>query len=231
MGYNIVNKPLSNPNPKKTFCRRYLYKDLDGNDYKGIISKFEERIKYWFIKPSKDLIRKKIPSNNFLITETICILIDLLSQYFYGIPSSNKKKYTEFLIKFMPIFKSKINPPIPHYHWLKKNHQWKKILLNNYAEAFYSTFRCSLLHNAMIGDNGRISGKTILKKSIKIISWRYDSKKGREIAVNAELLLKNVEKVFKEYIKKLRHGNDNLLKNNFAKKFEWDFGVKVSISN
>lgn len=224
----LDQKPLANPNPEKTFCLRYLYKDLDPNDLNSIICKFEERIKYWFFKPTKDLIRKNIQANNFFAIIIVCVIIDLLSQYWYGLPSSNKKNYNDFLKIFMQSFHSKINPPLKNYYWDERHGAWKEVRLYNYAQAFYQIFRCGVLHNAMIMDCGRISGKSVLKKSIKLRSWKYEDKKGKEIAVNPIMLLKNLELFFNRYIKKLYNVHEKILRQNFIKKFEWDFGIKIS---
>ena len=226
----IPTKPLVNPNPEKTFCRRYLYQDLNPNDLSDTIAKFEERIKYWFFKPTKDLIKKNIEANNFFAIIIVCIIIDLLSQYWYGLPSSNGEKYKDFLKIFMRSFQSKIKPPLKYSSYNQKGKTWAVIKLQDYAQAFYHIFRCSLLHNAMIGDCGRISGKSILKKSIKLRSWRCRNKKGREIAVNPILLLKNLEVFFNRYIKKLHDANEKNLRRNFVKKFEWDFGITINLN-
>lgn len=154
--YGINNKPIGNPNPDKTFCRDYKYKDLDPGNFDDLVSKFEIRIKYWFLKPTRDLMQ-----------------------------------------------------------------------ISDYAEAFYSIFRCGLLHNAMITADGRISGPSILKKIIKLRKWNFGSKYGGEIAVNPTALLNNLEKFFKSYIKKLRNKEETNLRQNFAKKLEWDFGIKI----
>lgn len=220
-------KPLANPNPEKTFCRRFHYRDLNPDNLNDTIAKFEERIKYWFFRPTKDLIKKNIEANNFFAIIIICIIIDLLSQYWYGLPSSDGKKYKDLLKIFMRSFQSKIKPPLKYYYWNKQGKAWEEVKLQDYAQAFYHIFRCSLLHNAMIADCGRISGKSILKKSIKLRSWKYGNKRSREIAVNSILLLKNLEIFFNRYIKKLYDKHEEDLRRNFAKKFEWDFGIKL----
>jgi len=228
--YPLYQKPLANPNPEKTFCLSTSYKDLDPDNLNEIIAKFEERIRCWFFKPTKDLIRKNIEANNFFAIIIVCVIIDLLSQYWYGLPSSDGKKYKEFLKIFMGSFKSKIKPPLKHYFWNKQKGLWEEISLQDYAHAFYQIFRCGVLHNAMIMDCGRISGKSILKKSIKLRSWKYGSKKGKEIAVNPTLLLKNLEVFFNRYVEKLYNVHEGDLRKNFIKKFEWDFGVKISMN-
>lgn len=226
---SFTTKPSANPNPEKTFCRKFHYRDLNPDNLNDTITKFEERIKYWFFKPTKDLIKKNIEANNFFAIIIVCIIIDLLSQYWYGLPSSDGKKYKDFLKIFMRSFQSKIKPPLKYYSWNKQDKAWEEVKLQDYAQAFYHIFRCGLLHNAMIADCGRISGKSILKKSIKLRSWKYGNKKGREIAVNSILLLKNLEVFFNRYIEKLYDKREENLRRNFVKKFEWDFGVKIDL--
>lgn len=160
----------------------------------------------------------------------MCIIIDLLSQYWYGLPSSNGKKYKDFLKILMRSFQSKIKPPLKYYWWNERNKVWEERSLHDYAQAFYQIFRCGVLHNAMIMDCGRISGKSILKKSIKLRSWKYENKKGKEVAVNPILLLKNLEIFFNRYIKRLYNVRERNLRRNFIKKFEWDFGVKIRMN-
>ena len=225
--YHLQKRPLANPNPEKAFCPEYRYKDLDPSNLNDNIAKFEARIKYWFLKPTKELIRKDIKNSNFIVIIMICVITDLLSQYWYGLPSSDGRQYKEFLKIFMRSFKSKIKPPLKYYMWDKDRRVWQERFVQDYSQAFYQIFRCGLLHNAMIMDCGRISSKSILKKSIKLRSWKFENKKGKEIAVNPILLFKNLEMFFKQYINKLFNSNEEELRKNFVRKFEWDFGVRI----
>lgn len=229
--YKLDEKPLANPNPEKAFNNRFHYVDLYLSKFDDLVLKFEDRIKYWYLKPVRDLIKKKIESNSFLIIQTVCVIIDLLSQYWYGSPSSDHNKYKEFLKIIRPSFKSKIIPSLKYYQWDSSKKVWKEKLIADYAEAFYIIFRCGLLHNAMIMDCGRISGKNIVKKSVKLRKWKHGTKKGREIAINPILLLNSLERFFATYIKKLLNPKEEIIRENFAKKFEYDFGVKNSPSS
>jgi hypothetical protein len=128
----------------------------------------------------------------------------------------------------MKSFQRKIKPSLKYYSWDKDKELWEEKSLEDYAKAFYQIFRCGILHNAMVMYYGRISGKSILKKSIKLRSWKYGNRRGREIAVNPILLLKNLEIFFNQYVNKLYDAKEKELRLNFINKFEWDFGIKIN---
>ncbi|MEK6967468.1 MAG: hypothetical protein AABX51_02450 [Nanoarchaeota archaeon] len=149
------------------------------NDNGKLIEIITDRIYGWYIEPTKLLSRQR--NNGFLVMAIICILLDTLSQFYYGSNQSNRSNFKNFLRDF----NSRFTLPASNSR--------------DCADVFYKGFRCGILHEAKISE-GEINGSARFA-----INW-----KNNKLIVNPDLLLKQVDKYYKNYLKKLKR-NERLV--------------------
>jgi len=194
--------------------------------YKKAVNFFNKRIKDRYFAVGEQLSkRKKHKSGDIFIVMILnCIIIDFLSQYCYGLEAQKSEKFKEFFNTYLSQYNLEIKPSIKSCSF-SPNGRWKRVKIKNIAEALYHGFRCSLIHSGIISEYGRINEK--YKKAIEIKSWESNKTK-RDIIVNPPLLLEELKKTFKQYIHKLRYSKNSNLRDNFNKRFEFDYGVKIT---
>lgn len=206
----------------------YKVKDLYDMNYEEVIKFFKDRIDYFYIKPSKFIIkkikrRKKYASIfGFILIAFSSILIDTLSQYRYGEITSKETIFTQFLRDYIKKFKSTFTKIGKLY--LKDDMKNSiKGSQTNYADVFYKGFRCGIVHNGKILSYG---GYVYNQNSFfKENQWTDSNKTKRlELAIDPVILFKRVEDAFKKYIKELQ---TNLYMTEFLEKFEFDFGFSL----
>lgn len=180
-------------------------KDLKKMDYVEKIEFFNHRINGWYINIGKELV--KIHDFGFGVLSINCILIDVLSQYYYGKKISDRNSFKDFLRKNIKEFNKRLpfaisNPPYGE--------------LKDFADVFYSGFRCGVLHNAKISF-GEIESKN------KYFLRFY--KKKKRLHVNQNILLERLIKYFNNYILLLKKdtNKNNQITKDFWKKFNHDF--------
>ena len=221
-------------NPEKFFGGGFRYSDLPGKPFEEVVKCFDLRVKSWFLDRVKRPARGawfwrmlerfglRWP-HGFQITATCCIVIDLLCQYKHDLLSSRREKYIAYLEELHPNFKQSINPPINSIDF--RNGQPKQI--SSLAEAFYFGFRCGVVHNASIINYGRISGPDKVPEVIQLRQWGAHGE-NREVGVCPEILLECVTEKHNCYIQDLLNKTNSELRQNFASKFERDFGITLS---
>lgn len=224
--YSVRRK---NTNPDVAVGVSTVYGDLKNKNYKEIVKFFDQRIRSRYFDVAKQLSeRKKHKSGDIFVVMILnCILIDILSQYRYGLESSNQKKYKEFIRNSLSQHNHPISPPFVSYQYFHS--KWKKIEIKDIADAIYNGFRCSLIHSGIIAEYGRINQ---LHKNdvIKIAPWKSDSTK-RDINVNPPLLLGALKDYFRQYVRQLRNSKNTELSNNFKKRFQFEFGIISNSGN
>lgn len=193
-------------NLTRTFCPGVKWGDLENLPLNKIIDSFSLRIKKWFIDPPRYLPgwKKKGIEGNTGFVELIlsCVIIDLLSQYYYGERKSKRDIFKKYLKKQFPTFKKKVS--IQYFPDLK-----------NLADVFYHGFRCSVMHAGMLPEYCRISGTG---KLIRIDVW-HRKQNLQEVVVDPHALILKIEKNFDNYIKELKNPNQKKLRKKFANKF------------
>ncbi len=152
-----------------------------------------------------------------------CVILDLISQYYYDLSSSDGRKFQDFLKTKIPEFNRAIDPPLASYTYMRG--LWRDEQIDSFAKAFWHGYRCGIIHNGMVLEYGRISWKPIANKLVTL--RKREDKRGKEIAVNPRSLTKKVKLIFKEYIANLRNPNEIVLRRNFSNKFQRDFGIKL----
>ena len=101
-------EPIQNA---RAFRRGKPYDQVKWNDFREVINEFHGRIDDWYILPTKELI-KHTEGGHFVfpVMAINCLLIDALSQYYYGadkspneqsssFPGSSRSKFTDFWLR------------------------------------------------------------------------------------------------------------------------------------
>lgn len=186
---------------------------LKDKPYDYIIEAFKKRIEKWFIYPANIIVERDAKEGHlsFPIILIDCALIESLCQFYIGKKETEPKDYKDFLRKIIPEFSRK----------LKRKNIIGKNKLRDYADIFYSAFRCGLMHSAMIKPYGGIAGQENIVK--------YDDKEGI-LVVQPILLHKEIVKFFDKYIKLLSERRDKKQLAKFRKKMWIDFAIRVPIS-
>jgi hypothetical protein len=218
----------NNRNPDVTFAHPDVkYKRvLDGDyTYEDAVTDFENKVTRWYFGVAEKIedvnsSEEGLPGANFSVLMLNCMIIDLLSQYYYGMPTSKGSKFKSFVETRFSKYNKSIDPPIRSCSYMKC---WKVEGIKTIADALWHGFRCGVLHSGRILEYGRIN--ELYDTPISIEPWESNPDK-KDIHINTFSLLKEIKKVFKSYMKDLK-SNREPQKRNFIKKFQFDYGVKL----
>ena len=207
-------------NPDKAFCQDGIkHGELKGKSYLEVVKFFEKRFSGWYFNAAES-IHEKTKDYNFSIVIFCCIIIDSLSQYMFGEPCATRTTFKNFCRKHLEKYNHTLKPPIVTCRY--KEPKWIKEEITDMADALYHCFRCGLLHSGRVLEYGRIN-ETYPDEIIKIVEWGAGNK---EIHIHTTGLLKELKKIFKEYIEDLQSGEKEL-KRNFIKKMKIEYGLKL----
>src|SRR5690349_8915463 len=80
--------PYYNPvKENRWFRAEKKYSDIKWGDFKEVVAEFTGRIQDWYIKPAETL-QNASGHYSFAVMALNCLLIDALSQYYYGAQQS-----------------------------------------------------------------------------------------------------------------------------------------------
>lgn len=218
ISFDEVLKIRGSGNPNKAIAPKTHIQDLNGKTYEELVEIFKSRITERYINAAEFIDKNN--DFNFVLFVTCCVILDLLSQYIYGKPSSSEKIFKKFFRKYLKKHNHPIKPPIISCYYNNKEEKWYEESINDAADGFYHCFRCGVVHSGMILEYGRIN-RTNPEDVIKISEWG----KGREIVVNPSKLLEEIKKIFDNYINDLKKKNP-AVKTNFIKRLIFDYGIE-----
>ena len=211
-------KPVKN---KRFFTADTHYSDVDWNDETTAIGKFKEQLEDWFSDPIRSLISES-PHFGFTIVALTCVLIDTLSQYYYGKETSSRTAFKDFLKEWFPDFGDNFPTSISVAG---------SDPVKNYADAVYHAFRCGILHEAHVALYGVVTGDAdaieyLEKEDVTLYA---NGKICPTVVINPEKFFVKIEKVFQEYFQKLHDANPqwNELRSNLKRKFLTSYGIEI----
>ncbi len=220
------------------FLPNVLYKEVKWTDLKDVVQKFKTRIEDWYIKPADELRNAKW-DNAFAVMAIDCLLIDALSQYYYGELQSTQTTFKKFARRKLPGMKDKLPALIkmrPERRKRRKNLNQplkavKKRELNTFADALYVAFRCGILHEAHIAVCGGVASiGTALADIDSDPSTIYrDGTNCPTVRMDPQVIFDELKKFFDAYIADLLNADPkyNGLRKRFKKKFRSSFGVNI----
>jgi hypothetical protein len=211
----------SSGNPNKPFAPNARFADLENRTYLEAVEIFESRIAGWYFDVAES-IYEKVPGYNFAVIILCSIIMDLLSQYIYGAPTSSESVFKRFFREYLGEYNQRITPPIISCYFNKRRQKWMREVIKDVADGFYHCFRCGVVHAAGILEYGRLSSR-YAGEIIKVIDWGENKK---EINVNAIELLRKLRQIFDAYTAKLKN-SELVLKHNFVEKMRLDYGIDI----
>jgi hypothetical protein len=217
----------------RAFRRGKPYDQINWSNFLEVVNEFHGRIDDWYILPTKELIKHSDGGHfAFAVMAIICLMIDTLSQYYYGadrspnetrnsFPESSQAKFKDFLVARLNrrtgLLPTKITTPRGE--------------LVTFEYVLYSGFRCGILHQAHIPLYGAIYGVANVLEFQPAGSTKYAN--GGDcptVICFPQKLFDEVETAFIKYLDDLMNPDPafNDLRRRFKAKFEDSFGVTIS---
>ncbi|MCW5213183.1 hypothetical protein VU04_09780 [Desulfobulbus sp. TB] len=185
----------------------YTTKKLEPPFYRDLVDVFEDRIRYWVLKPAQKLLEYR---NDQIAAVSILInYIEGIQIYLSG-EDSNGKSFKFFEDGFSEIF--------------KPNHDMSDRVSNNadkyVAKAIYKQVRCGFSHDGMFRYTILFDNKCnhVFLLTFKKENGKLMYKKDVEsIIINPKKLYNAIEAHFNLYIRELKKNNDKEMSDNFRK--------------
>lgn len=173
------------------FSPNFRFIDLKWSNKENLISAFEDRMLGFYLKPAKEMAQNK---HGFACGLLCAAAIDSIARIATG-----KQEVGERMADWIKVNIKEFDKPDP------------KDPRRTLADRFYAEFRNGLVHEARIKNLGQFSNETeemiLLEKDVLLI--------------NPQLLLAEVEKSIKVYLRKLSTDHDTFKK--FKRTLERDF--------
>ncbi len=145
---------------QRFFAPGVLYDTVDWEDFPSIVDAFKKRIDNWYFNPG-EVLKNANWNYSFALMAINCLLVDALSQFYYGEFESSRGTFKKFARQQFPAFREKLSIEIqqkPERKTKNKRRTSRKKPLKTYAEVLYHCFRCGILHEAHITVCGGIAG-------------------------------------------------------------------------
>jgi hypothetical protein len=208
---------------QRYFTSEELYSQIDWTDFRKVVDAFRRRLEGWYVTPAQ-IIRDHSWHYSFALMALDCLLIDALSQYYYGVTTSSRTTFKDFVKESLPALAS-LPAPIkcPGAADLK-----------TYADVLYAGFRCGILHEAHVPLYGGMSPLAARLYAFEPTGYTkyHDGTDCPTVQVDPVVLFDELKKVFAVYLSDLvnpdaRH-DDRRAK--FKAKFSSSFGIDVTRS-
>jgi len=213
----------------RAFRRMTRYDQINWNDFTVVVDAFHGRIDDWYILPTKELINHKDGGHYaFAVMALNCLLIDTMSQFYYGRLTSSGKKFKDFVRDRIPKLAgnlpTQINQPV-------SPHNQNGDPLSTYEEVLYTGFRCGILHQAHVPLYGVLYGVPGPFDFQNNGTTRYAS--GGDcptVICHPRMVFEETETAFLQYLDDLLNPDPKLnkLRQLFKIKFEDSFGVTIN---
>jgi hypothetical protein len=217
----------------RAFARGKPYDQIKWGDFREVVNEFHHRIDDWYIEPTKVLINHNEGGHFvFPVMAINCLLIDTLSQYFYGadrspnetrssFPEGSQKKFKDFLVERLKHRTGALPMKITT----------RRGDLRTFEDVLYSGFRFGILHEAHIPLYGAIYGVVNVLDFQPTGSTKYAN--GADcptVVCFPQKLFDELETAFIKYLDDLLNPDPGFddLRRHFKEKFEDSFGVIIS---
>jgi hypothetical protein len=216
----------------RAFRRMTGYDQINWNDFREVVNAFHGRIDDWYILPTKELIRHREGGHYaFAIMALNCLLIDTLSQFYYGALTSSGRRFKDFVRDCIPTLAGNLPTPI---NQPVSQHNQTGDPLRTYEEVLYTGFRCGILHQAHVPLYGVLAGVPGPFDFQAAGVTRYTSNNADcpTVICHPQRVFEEVETAFIKYLTDLLTPGaaTDPLRRNFKTKFEDSFGVTISIT-
>jgi hypothetical protein len=217
---------LTPPDRHFSLFLKDITSNIDWTNPPEVIDAFERRVTTWYLEPAEILI-DEMPGKEFIITNIGCILVDTLSQFRAGDEDHDPKVFKGWTETHFPDFGRALPKVIPSHLVVGSIHE-----VDTVSEAFYSGFRCGLAHSGTVLAFGGHSTDTedlyeIWFDPENPSQHCYDRETDEKypfVLLNPVELIERIKDAFELYLTELRDPDQKQLRQNFARKIEYDFG-------
>ncbi len=208
----------------RLFTHDTTYDCINWNDFDTVVDAFDARINEWYLRPIETLLKASVHFG-FPVVGLTCLLVDTLSQYFYGKLESSATTFKDFVRANLPSFAT----PLPQAISVPQILGVDKTIVD-FAEALYYGFRCGILHEANVTQYGMIVGQDTAIKSVPSGYTKYvDTRDCPSIILDPRCFVTEVDFFYMDYITNLKDSSAQFdtLRSNFREKFAWNFGIDI----
>jgi len=230
--------PYYNPvKENRWFRAEKKYSDIKWGDFKEVVAEFTGRIQDWYIKPAETL-QKASGHYSFAVMALNCLLVDALSQYYYGAQQSpteaangcnkpcesSRSKFMDFVKARIPQLAGTFTPAI----------KTPKGDLTELEDVLYSGFRCGILHEAHVPLFGGIVGqKNVAEFHPSGFATYEDPAVGSDclsVTLDPGHMLALVKAAFADLVSELLNPDPAFTERRlrFKEKFESSFGIPIN---
>jgi hypothetical protein len=226
---------------ERFFSQGRKYDSIDWGNFEQIVGAFRTRIEDWYIQPGTEL-RKASWDNSFALMAIDCLLIDTLSQFYYGKISSTRGTFKKYVRNLLPEFRVKLPEKIqarPMRRAHRKGASSKGKLrpkkpefYETFADVLYHCFRCGILHEAHIvgcGGLAVLNGKMVDVDPDTCTLYRNGSA-CPTVRMDPTVIFDGVEALFHNYLAQLLDPDPeyNPRRKKFKRKFTDCIGIDIT---
>ncbi len=207
------------------FTRRIRYDQIDWNDRAEVVRRFEQQLRWWYVKPLERLCRQS-GHNGFAVVALGCVLLDTLSQYHAGSTQSSGGTFRNFIRNKLPHL---CNPPFPQpiRIWNEKTRNEGTAI--DFADVLWNGFRCGILHEAHAPLYARLWGVSGVYEFVAsgFATYADTGQPCPTVSVNPHNFANEVLALFRTFIADLRNPANTALWRNFKRKFLLSYGIDI----
>jgi hypothetical protein len=138
-------QPVQN---QRFFHSRELYSRIDWQDFRAVVDAFRKKPHEWYLAPA-DLLRPNW-DHAFALMAMNCLLIDELSQYYYGKRASARSVFKKFACLKLPESRAKLPEPIRENPGRRKRRKTATPRLKPVKPRFFKTYADVLLRRVSL---------------------------------------------------------------------------------
>jgi hypothetical protein len=230
-------QPVQN---KRFFHSREEYSKIAWQDFRSVVDAFRKKLGEWYLAPA-DLLRPNW-DHAFGLMAMNCLLIDALSQYYYGKRASARSVFKKFACLKLPEFRATLPEPIRENPGRRKRRKTsmprlkpvKPRFFKTFADVLYVAFRCGILHEAHVALCGGLAGLggKMCDVDPDICTTYRDGSPCPTVRVDPQVIYDALNKVIDQYLADLvdpdpRH---DVRRRHFKHKFKASFGIDLAAS-
>ncbi|MFZ5865411.1 MAG: hypothetical protein ACOYXY_05995 [Thermodesulfobacteriota bacterium] len=216
----IYNLPDENIYPK-FFCDGQYFHEMNWKDWDAVVEGFRSRVRDWYFTPLEPIKE----NSGYVVMCAMCAIIDLLTQYEYGLNWHNPRKYKHFLREKIPAFGKKLSRPVQVS--VSRGDGWEKRKLKDFADCFYTGVRCSLHHHGDLAPYTGISDVKLIHEFPDAGTSQCGKYQYPIVVVNPRDLFEKIKKIVNDYCDDLKRDPKSERAKRFRTKFAEDFGITI----
>jgi hypothetical protein len=223
---------------QRFFCVGNKYDQINWRDFREVVKAFRMKLQEWYLVPA-DLLRPNW-DHAFSLMAINCLLIDALSQYYYGQRASGRSTFKKFVRRKLPEFRAELPEPIRENPSRRKRRKapttklkpQKTKYLYTFADVLYVAFRCGILHEAhtaLCGGLAGLGGK-MCDVDTDVCTRYRDGSDCPTVRMDPQVIYDALKVIINDYLDELIDPNPKYepRRRKFKHKFKASFGIDVA---